>query len=351
MTILINISVITKNHRGMGVFTKHIIKELIKNNKYIFVSGNKIDTEIFNIIKKSECDYIQINSPLPIFEQVIIPYLIYKYKPNMCWFPSNTFPIIKMKNTKYIVTIHDLIFLRKNIEISSLYQKIGQLYRKYNIFLGIRKIDIITSVSFESLNSIYKLFTINNKINNNHILYNNFSSYDLLNKVEKQNQKYIYTISGTAPHKNLDFLIKAFLKFSHIYKEYNLIISGATNSKYANRYKNIVFTPFISEEEKISLIQNAELFVFPSLIEGFGIPLIESLYYNSNVLVSDIEIFKEIGKNYVTYFNPYNYDFLIEYFQNQKNCIDHNKARNYIINTFNTKKTTAKLEDIFNGCK
>ena len=54
MKILINISVITQIYRGMGIFTKLIIKELIENNesnyKYIFVSGNKLDQETFQLI-------------------------------------------------------------------------------------------------------------------------------------------------------------------------------------------------------------------------------------------------------------------------------------------------------------
>jgi len=356
MKILINISVINKNHRGMGIFTKQVVKELLLNNhhEYIFVSGNDLDIEMDQIIQSNQYKYIQIKTPLPFFEQIIIPYLIFKHKPNLCWFPSNTFPIVKILNTKYVATIHDLIFLRNDIKVKTVYQAIGKLYRKYNILLGLKKLDLITSVSETSLNEISKLLNI--RLNNNQVLYNNFipkniSDKESLNKLQLK-KTYIYTITGIAPHKNLDFLIKSFLRFNQIYSSYTLVVSGAINSKYVGQYPDIIFTSFISEEEKVYLIQHAELFVFTSLVEGFGIPLIEGLYYNNKVLVSDIDIFREIGKQYVSYFIPNNENFLIDYFKNSETInINHKEAKEYILNHFNSKKTTKKLEDIFDGFK
>ena len=358
MLILINISVVSKKHRGMGVFTKQIIKELVrnKNNEYVFVSGNDIDKEIMELLIHEKCLFQQINSPLPLFEQVILPFLIFKFKPDICWFPSNTFPIIKFsKKIKYIATIHDMIFFNNMIKPKKLYQKIGQLYRKYNIKFGVSNLDTITSVSNTSLKEIENHFNLN-IYDNKYVLYNNFSPIEkedsnILKKFELYDKKYFYSIAGVAVHKNMDLLIKSFLRFSKEYKEYKLVISGASTSNYVDKYENIIFTDYILDPEKISLIKNAELFIFPSLIEGFGIPLIEGLYYNKNVLVSDIEIFREIGLNYVNYFNPYNESFLIDYFSTDKKKINHVEAKQYIEKSFNILNTTKKLENIFNEFK
>lgn len=353
MKILVNISVLSKEHRGMGIFTKQIIKKLLLNNshEYIFISANDLDKEINDIIQKSNHIYKQINTPLPIFEQIVVPYLILKYKPDLCWFPSNTFPILKLYKSKYIVTIHDMIFFNKSINPKTIYQKIGQLYRRYNIKFGIKKIDTVTSVSKTSLQEISTYFDLNT-YNDKYVLYNSFMpllQYDtkILKKFNIKKSKYLYSIAGTAPHKNLELLISAFLKLLKKDKDYMLVISGVSNSSYV-KHDNIIFTPFISEAEKVSLIENAQLFIFPSLIEGFGIPLIEGLYYNPNVLVSDIKIFREIGKDYVSYFDPYDEDFLVNYFKSEKNIIDHKKVKEYIMNNFNIQTTTNKLENIFN---
>lgn len=355
MKILINVSVISKNHRGMGVFAKQIIKELLKNNnEYIFVSGNDLDDETYKIIQDSNHMYKQINVPLPIFEQLIIPYLIWRFKPQVCWFPSNTFPVLMNSNTKYVATICDLIFLKKEIKPESMYQKIGKYYRAFNILLGTKKLDRITSISNTVIEEIYKRFKIKKAINENQVLYV-AQSFDfnedkhIFIKLNLQlTEKYLYTIAGTAPHKNLDFMIEAFERFHQHNLEYKLVISGASKSKHSGQNSNVIFTPFISEEEKTSLIKNAQLFVFPSLVEGFGIPLIEGLYHNQNVLVSDIPIFREIGKEYVSYFDPYDKDFLINYFKGEKKSINHEEAKQYILETFDATKSAQKLEDIFN---
>jgi len=348
--VLINISVISKNHRGMGVFTKQILKELISNNnhKYIFVSGNNVDDEIYKTIKENNIKYVQINTPLPFFEQIVIPFLIYKHKPDVCWFPSNTFPIVKSRRIKYIVTIHDLIFLRDDIKVASTYQKIGKLYRKYNILLGINKIDKITSVSWTSLNEINKLF--NKSYTQDYVLYNNFipikeEDKNILKILEIEDKKFIYTISGTAEHKNLDLLITAFLKLNN---DYLLVVSGAKNakSKYS-KYKNIIFTDFITEEQKTTLLKRCDFFVFASLVEGFGIPLIEAMYNNKNVLASDIDVFREIGQNYISYFNPKDENFLVDYVSSSKLDINLQEVQKYILSNFNIDITTKKLQGLF----
>jgi glycosyltransferase involved in cell wall biosynthesis len=359
MKILINISVVTPIYRGMSVFVKQIIKKLIKNDnyEYIFVSGNELDQEILQLILNSKNIYKQFNAPLPIFDQIILPYLIKKYNPDICWFPSNTFPLIRIKKVKYIATIHDLIFLMDEFKVQSLYQKIGKFYRILNILIGINNLQKITSVSKSTLKDIYSRFNITKKLEDKEVLYNSLSVitdgddniFEKLNLTSAD--VYFYSIVGVGQHKNLEFLIESFNRLLECEPNYKLVISGAFKSKYNGRYNNIIFTPFISEKEKTSLLKNAKLFIFPSLVEGFGIPLVEGLFYNSKVLVSDIPVFREIGKKYVKYFDPYDKNFLIEYFSNDAFVINHEEAKNYILKEFNVTKTVKKLENIFHECR
>ena len=353
--VLINVSVITKIYRGMAVFTKQIVKELIKNDnyEYIFVSANNLDDEITRLIFSSTNTYVQINTPLPVFDQIVIPYLIRKYNPDASWFPSNTFPLIGNNKSKYIVTIHDLIFFMKGYNAPDVYQKIAKYYRVLNIIIGAKRIQKITSVSTSAMKHIYETLKITEKIDNKAILYNsllivNASTDNIFKDLNiSPTDRYFYSIVGIEKHKNLDFLIESFKRFQNLYPNYKLIISGAFKSKYKSKYKNIIFTSFVSEKEKTSLIKNAELFIFPSLTEGFGIPLIEGLYHNPNVLVSDIPIFNEIGKNFVNYFDPYDKNFLVKFYAKKTPLIDHDLAKNYISEKFNVNKSVQKLEKIF----
>ena len=243
----------------MAVFTKQIINELIKNDdfEYIFISGNDLDDEIINKILNSICIFKQIKAPLPIFDQIIIPYLVYKYKPDACWFPSNTFPIIKSKLTKYIVTIHDLISLNKNFDSTSFYQKIAMIYRKTNILIGYKKVDEITSVSKTAYQDLHsKLILLNNKnVSDQNILFNSLNILDTddVNILKEygisSDDKYIYSIVGNEKHKNLDLLINGFIKLLDIRPSFKLIISGTSLNPNQFNHNNIIFTKFLSEEK------------------------------------------------------------------------------------------------------
>jgi glycosyltransferase involved in cell wall biosynthesis len=358
--VLINISVVSKNHRGMGMFTKDILLKLLNDRsfEFILVSCTDIDETLKAIIENNKIFYRQINSPLPLFEQLILPLLIKKYKVDSCWFPSNTFPIYKVNNVKYIATIHDIIFLDDKIVPKNIYQKVGKYYRAFNILKGIKKLDVITSVSFSALKEIYNYFNIQDNILDKQVLYNSINldfSFDnsILEKLNLKDKKYIYTISGNAFHKNLSFLLQSFNKFNKIYTEYCLVITGVPES-YHNQYntKNVIFTNYISNNEKYSLIKNADFFVFASLKEGFGIPLVEAMSLNSNILASDIDVFREIGKQYMNYFSPVNTDFLIEYLKNNNNIKnDLSEVKLFINNTFNINQTVKKLKHILKGIK
>ena len=357
MLILINVSSVFPNPRGMGIFTKEILNELIKidNNQYIFVAANELDEEFKKQIQNHKT--IIVKTPLPIFEQIVLPFLITKYVPDICWFPSNTFPLIKPVKTKYVATIHDLIFFKRGYQ-KSFYQKIGKIYRSINIRYGFSKIDCVTSVSQSSLIEIYQYFRKDIKVEQSKVLYNsidvsNLETIDnnIIRELGLTDKKFIYTISGSSYNKNLDFLIKAFKKFN-LDGDYILVVSGLKeNEKKFFQSRNVIFTKYISVAKKNALLTNASLFVMASLDEGFGIPLIEGMYFNDNVAASNIDVFKEIGEEYVWYFNPTDVDFLINYFSDYQNMFSQeskiSRHREYINNKFSKKLTVEKIKAIF----
>jgi glycosyltransferase involved in cell wall biosynthesis len=112
---------------------------------------------------------------------------------------------------------------------------------------------------------------------------------------------YIYTISGSSPHKNLAVLIRAFNLFLQKRKdiEIRLVVSGVPNPlEYlkANKLEpeNIIFTDYISNQGKNSLLRNCRIFMFLSKEEGFGMPPAEAAFNYCNILLSDIPILREL---------------------------------------------------------
>ena len=332
------------------------------------VSCCDIDDELFGLIENKNIIFHKVKSPLPFFEQFVIPFLVRKYKPDACWFPSNTFPLYKPNNVKYIATIHDLIFLYDDIKPKNITQIIGKYYRAFVIKNGIKKLDQITSVSFTALEEIVNTFELpKGYLTLEHVLYNSVDIGEILddrilNKLNVEQNKYFYTISGSAPSKNLAFLIKAFaIYLNETNENTKLVVSGISKKKEKEEFillagtlgieSSLVFTDFISESEKYSLLKNCQLFIFASKYEGFGIPLIEALYHGCIVLASDIPVFREIGGEYVNYFDNTKINFLVEFYKNRDmkniNNYDFFNIQKYVEEKFNLYITVEKLKIIF----
>ncbi|NMB57329.1 glycosyltransferase family 4 protein [Candidatus Beckwithbacteria bacterium] len=124
--------------------------------------------------------------------------------------------------------------------------------------------------------------------------------------------KYLLYIGTLQPRKNLIRLIEAFaqMKKSEDYRKLKLIIVGKKGWLYENIFakvkelglsKEIIFTGFVSEYEKIQLLKHAYCLVLPSLYEGFGIPVLEAMTLGVLVLASHVSSLPEIGGEAIAY--------------------------------------------------
>lgn len=135
--------------------------------------------------------------------------------------------------------------------------------------------------------------------------------------------EFIFFISTIEPRKNVNNLIKAFEEVKRNYsKDLKLIIAGGKGWKSDqtleliknSEYKDDIIIPgYIDEIEKYYLYKKCKLFVFPSIYEGFGIPILEAMNNGALVLTSNISSLPEVGGDAVVYINnPYNYKEIAE---------------------------------------
>jgi glycosyltransferase involved in cell wall biosynthesis len=207
--------------------------------------------------------------------------------------------------TKFILTIHDLNFLyEKNTTKAN--KKLKQLQRKAN------KADAIFSISNFSKSEIEKHLQLKNKKVN--VVYNGVEP--LLNKPSeksnwlKNDADFLLTVGNITPKKNFHVL----LPMMKLLPKYQLLICGNDDSNYAMEMKkqiadqdisNVQMTGKISEAEKNYLMQNCKAFVFPSLLEGFGLPVIEAMSCGKPVFVSRLTSLPEIAANKGFYFENF----------------------------------------------
>lgn len=155
----------------------------------------------------------------------------------------------------------------------------------------------------------------------------------LQKKYNIQEKDYYYTVVQMIPHKNLDTLIGVMecIKKEKIDLPGKLLISGINS---AARYKvekmiaekglekEVILTGFVKNEERNALYKHCRAFLFPSVFEGFGMPPIEAMLFDSIVITTDRTCIPEVTQNKANYVSdPYNPYAWIEAMQNPENHI------------------------------
>ena len=274
---------------------------------------------LLNILKLNNIKYKTLELKLPkgtrykyifhtIWLNTIILLKTFLNKPNIIIFPAFIMPYFTRKKTKYITVIHDLAHLREN-EMT----KYSRFIFDLSTNIAIKKADTIVTVSETIKNELIQTFNIDkNRIK---VVYNSIGEHFLNSKnnpeiLEKYNisqQKYILSVATLNRRKNIPELIKAFESISDKYLDIKLVLVGGMGNEkreLLTKHPNVIFTGYIPDEDIPSLYKNALLYVFPSIYEGFGIPLIEAQYSNCPVLCSDIPVFQEVAGNGAEFCTP-----------------------------------------------
>lgn len=298
--IVINARFLTQPTTGVQRFAieiSKILKQKLKDEVCFVTCPGVIHK---NLAKELDAITIGINKS-HLWEQVdLYLYLLKKGKPLLVSF-GYTGPLF-YKNQ--IVSIHDVAF---KLYKSSFSKSFTFMYNFLVPKIGKRCLHVFT-VSYTAKDELCRELNLQpHKIS---VIYNGISKiFKTTKKVELKNlsKPYILTVSSHHPRKNYKRLIQAFKKLND--KSIDLYVVGniIKHFSYENDYEqveNIKYLTNVSDEELLVYYQNAELFVFPSLYEGFGIPVIEAMSQNLPCVISDIPVFREIGDDTVIYVNP-----------------------------------------------
>ena len=138
-------------------------------------------------------------------------------------------------------------------------------------------------------------------------------------------------VGNLKKHKNLENLLEAFSKLKNI-ENYRLILVGKAfknidelneKERLLNIDNYVVHTGVVNQEELVDFYNLADLFIFPSLYEGFGLPILESLKCGTPVICSNTSSMPEVGGKVVSYFNPYDIEEIKKSIE--KHCDDKEK--------------------------
>ena len=215
-----------------------------------------------------------------------------------------------------ILTVHDLGFYRQ----PKLYHPLERIYQKISHRLAISKADKIISVSQSTADDIIKYFPgTKNKIK---VIYNGWGQEEFkpINEEIKTQIRakynlpanFILYIGRIETKKNIQNLVKAFALLKN--QDYHLVLAGRPGNygydeivaltKQEKIKNRIHLLGYIQVEDYQRLLATANLFVFPSKFEGFGIPILEAMGCGVPVIASDILVLREVGGEAALYFNP-----------------------------------------------
>lgn len=219
------------------------------------------------------------------------------------------------------LVVHDLAFLH----YPDGFQKTHLHYYKHYTPKFIRKAKTVLTVSnFSKQDILHQYKTGEEKIN---VVYNGvkeifapipFNEQNSLKDKYTAGTEFFLYAGAIHPRKNLINLLKAFSIFKRrLQSSMKLVLAGRLawkNNEFLEllktyKYKDdVVLTGYLEERELAKLMASAYAFVYPSLFEGFGVPVIEAMKYGVPVLTSKASSMEEISEGAALYFNPQNID-------------------------------------------
>ena len=338
-----------KNRTGTEWYSYYLIQEFKKiapkNLELILYTKEKLRDDLKELPDNFESRVLKW-PPKFLWTQIRLSLEMLFHKPDILYVPSHTIPIIHPKNT--VTTIHDIGFekfkqlystkeigykqsiLKKIIRILVKIFTLGKYsnteydYHRWAVRFALKHAKTIFTVSQFTKKEIQEVFEAKNK--NIKVIYSGYdkNKYNTHQNLEKTNsilKKYNITkpfllfIGRLEEKKNIRGLIEAFGILNEKYPQTNikLLLIGQPGLNFdkvfeiAKKYnieKQLITPGWISNDETPNIMSAAEIFIFPSFYEGFGIPVLEAMSCGTPVITSKAASLPEVGGDAAYYIDP-----------------------------------------------
>lgn len=324
MRIGLDLRPFLREETGIGVYFRNLLFSLAKidreNEYFLFSSSLKDRFSVNKIPAFTRMNFRDFHYPVEAINffwyRLLFPPLDYFFKKRLDLTHSPT-PLILPTKGKKIISVHDLFF----VDSPELTDKDTRKNFPKRVYSSIQKADGVIAVSEFVKEQLLNRFVIDEeKVK---VIYHgtdpDFYSEVPARRLDRVIKKhtlpsdFLLFVGAIEPRKNLTNLIKA-LKIVHKrHKKISLVIAGRKGSDYSkvkalilkNRLEDWVKTlDYLPSEEVRCLYNLASLFVFPSLCEGFGLPLLEAMASRLPLVVSGVSALPEIADDAALYFDP-----------------------------------------------
>ncbi|MBI2029527.1 glycosyltransferase family 4 protein [Candidatus Gottesmanbacteria bacterium] len=348
---------------GVGRYIRNLLKEydgFDDSNEYIVFTTPKAVNQINSYSRmKAVATDIRWHS---IEEQISFPLLLNRFDLDLIHFPYFSVPLFN--SHPFVVTIHDLTTLNYSTGKAStlplpLYKLKHIAYRFVlkNALFNSKRIIVPSNSVKKDLIKVYP--QIENKIR---VTYEAGSLPMSDSQRQYSFEPFFLYVGNSYPHKNLENAILALKLFNSDRKnKYNLVIAGKIDhftqrlKDFAKTHKvdkQIIFQNSLNDQALSRLYLRCEGLIFPSLSEGFGLPILEAFDHGTIVCCSNIEVFRELYGSVPFYFNPLNIESIAKSMEKTSflNAADKKKIikeQKEISSKFSWKKTASKTLEIY----
>lgn len=233
----------------------------------------------------------------------IIP--VESFIKNLDWFITSdwTEPPAKCKKA---TMIHDLAFMRHPETVDAKIQhvqksRIKRVTKESTVIFSdsqATKDDVVNLLSVEETRVHVNYPALDFVLPANETISNTIKKYNI-------NKPFILTVGKLEPRKNLPRLIEAFQSIDHQDTELFIVGEKGWGAHPKSNDKNIRFLGYVSDDELAALYTLCVFFIYPSIWEGFGYPIIEAMNAGSAVATSNSSSLKEIGGKNALLFDPH----------------------------------------------
>lgn len=311
--------------RGIGRYAKELIDGLAKKqNDFDFVLI--VSKQNFHLVPKDLKKIIAKSRWYSLFEQIEIPWIIEKVKPD--YFHALHINVPLFCQVPYLLTVHDLQLLKVPNQRATTLPKpffiIKTLMAKFLITSAIKNAERIIAVSKFTADEI--VLMVKGPLPKIDVIWEGTSfmpqkNYrpNLLHNLKIYKKFFVYC-GAAYPHKNLELLINAFIRFNENNKsQYQLVLVGRTDYFYSrlqaeHQYNDVIFTGYLSDNDVANLYKNCYTFVIASNYEGFGLSPLEAQSCGAPVIAAEAGSLPEVLADSALLFNPENQNNLVEAF-------------------------------------
>ncbi len=313
---------------GIHIYTKGLVNALLeydKDNEYILIR-EKVDPELPSTVQQIALPNNRSFLPYAAFRMfLIIPLVLRRLKVDAVVEPAHFGPFNLPRKVLRITVIHDLTPLL----FPHFHRWQSQLIQRFLLWRILKKVHQILTVSQNTFDDLARLFPFTSSKTTvippgRDPLFQPLKSESVLKKWKIYSSYFIF-VGTIEPRKNLLFLLKTYQRFREQNREkVLLLIVGGKGWKYQAFYdalaahpyrEDIHLTGYVDKQDLPALYTHSLALVYPSLYEGFGLPVLEAMACGAVVVCSNRSSLCEVGGEAALYFDPEDEDQLLQHME------------------------------------